>query len=133
MGADNKSKPPPKPVPPVRITKIVDLDAPRSSRGGLARRLPSRVGMESLAATRRSAPVRVLLRPESRGALGASYNGDAVIPVGPASAETWGELWRPGDQEALVWVLAARVNEVIAEMRQDARIVDVRVSMRDVK
>ena len=67
------------------------------------------------------------------GPIGPSINGDAVIPVGPAPQETWGDRWRQGDEEAMVWVPAPRVNEALSELRENPQIVDVRVSMRDVK
>ena len=131
MSADRKSAPPPKPVrPSIRITKIVP--SPSVPPPPSLRRRPVRVGAESLSATMRRAPVRILLRPQVHGSIGPSLNGDAVIPVGPASAETWGTVWRPGDEEAIVWVLAPRVNDALNALREDPRIVDVRVSMKDV-
>jgi len=87
----------------------------------------------ALVTTARRAPVRILTRPQVHGPIGPSLDGDAVIPVGPAARETWGAAWRAGDEEAIVWVLTSRVNERLGELRQDARIVDVIVSMRDVK
>lgn len=80
----------------------------------------------------RRAPIRLLLRPRERGALGPSVCDEPVIPMGAATRDIWGDAWRAGDEEAMVWVPAPRVNEVLAALREDLRIVDVRVSMRDI-
>jgi hypothetical protein len=125
---DGKSGRPPKPVD-VRISKVGDSVPPSGPARRLVRTRPNQV----LAETTRRAPIRLLLRPKTLGAVGPSLNGELVIPVGPAAKETWGDLWRPDDEEALVWVPAPRVNEVLNELRDDPRIVDVRVSMRDVR
>ncbi len=131
MSSDRKSAPPPRPAPAsVRAPRGASDPSP-SNRSGRALVRASTV--RTLATTARRAPIRVLLRPESRGPVGASLDGDVVIPVGPASRETWGDAWRPGDQEAIVWVLTSQVNERLGELRQDPRIVEVLVSMRDVK
>jgi hypothetical protein len=127
---DGKSGRPPKPVD-LRISKVA---APGGSvpPSGPPRRLV-RTRSPVLAETTRRAPIRLLLRPNALGAVGPSFSGELVIPVGPATKETWGDAWRPDDEEALVWVPAPRVNEVLNELREDPRIVDVRVSMRDVR
>ena len=106
--------------------------APRRSRAPLPPRWSARAPSRSRSTARR-APVRILLRPGALERLDGSLDGQPVIPVGSAAREAWGDAWQAGDIEAIVWVLAADVNQVIAELRQNPEIVDVLVSMRDVR
>jgi hypothetical protein len=55
------------------------------------------------------------------------------VVLGPASREIWGDAWRAGYVEGLVWVQARSANEAINELRQNPEIVDVLLSGRDVK
>lgn len=133
MDSKRPSARPPKPAPvSVRIVKGADAPPP-SFPNRTVRPAVRANAVAALVTTAKRAPIRILLRPESRGPVGPSLDGDAVIPVGAAARETWGSACRAGDQEAIVWVPASRVNERIHELQQDPRIVDVRVSMRDVK
>ncbi|HEY2511070.1 MAG TPA: hypothetical protein VGI39_09450 [Polyangiaceae bacterium] len=130
MPGDRKSGHPPRPAaPPVRLAKsaVERSGAPSASGKGLVRTRAA-----SPEATLRRAPIRLLLRPAERGALGASVCDEPIIPMGAASRDVWGDAWRAGDEEAMLWVPAPRVNEVLVALREDPRIVEVRVSMRDV-
>jgi hypothetical protein len=110
MTADKKSKRP-KPLPGVRI-----------------RRRP-----EPLLSTARRAPIRVLLRAGALERIGDSVSGDAILLVGPAERTGWGNAWRAGDVEAIVWVTVQTVNATLAALREHPEIVDVRMTMLDVK
>ncbi|MGO8993355.1 MAG: hypothetical protein ACLQVI_08490 [Polyangiaceae bacterium] len=128
MGTRKKSSPPKPAVTRVRGGPLGSPAEPRPFAAPLVR-----TRAQPLASTARRAPVRILLRPGALERLDGSLDGQPVIPVGSAAREAWGDAWQAGDIEAIVWVLAADVNQVIAELRQNPEIVDVLVSMRDVR
>jgi hypothetical protein len=80
-------------------------------------------------------PLRILLRVKESGVqeLAKRFLAYRAVILGEAKKDYWESLWHLGDLEAFAWVKTTDVNEAIAGLREFPEIVDVRVSMRDVR
>lgn len=91
--------------------------------------------IDAINTTHPRVPLRILLRVEESGIrdLARRFAAYRAVILGEAKKDYWESLWHLGDLEAFAWVKTTEVNDAIAGLRTFPEIVEVRISMRDVR